>query len=205
MSLYQRTLRELHQMLVDREISSVELTEDVLGQIDAVDGRTSAYLLVTRELALRQASAADARIKTGASRPLTGIPIAVKDVLCVKDVEATAGSKILKGFVSPYDATVVERLDREVAERHAIKADGEQQHHGPDEEVRRHGEQATGLPDAAQVAVRDQDDEGDRDRHGVRSKARKRRRQGGRAGRHRYGHGEHVVGQQGHPGDLSGQ
>ena len=94
MSLYQRTLRELHQMLVDREISSVELTEDVLRQIDAVDGRTSAYLLVTRELALRQASAADARIKTGESRPLTGIPIAVKDVLCVKDVEATAGSKV---------------------------------------------------------------------------------------------------------------
>jgi aspartyl-tRNA(Asn)/glutamyl-tRNA(Gln) amidotransferase subunit A len=114
-SLYQRTVRELHQMLLDREISSVEVTENVLRQIDAVDARTSAYLLVTRDLALRQAKAADARIKAGEAKPLTGIPIALKDVLCVKGVEATAGSKILKGFVSPYDATAVERLDREGA------------------------------------------------------------------------------------------
>jgi len=106
MTLFQRTIRELHQMLVDREISSVELTESVLGQIAAVGEKTKAYLVVTRELALRQAKAADERLRANRDvRPLTGIPIALKDVLCVQDVVSTAGSKILKGFLPPYSAT----------------------------------------------------------------------------------------------------
>src|SRR5207248_3458967 len=93
MSLFQKTIRELHQMLVDREISSVELTEAVLGQIAAVGEKTKAYLVVTRELALRQAKAADERLRAKRDvRPLTGIPIALKDVLCVRDVVSTAGS-----------------------------------------------------------------------------------------------------------------
>jgi aspartyl-tRNA(Asn)/glutamyl-tRNA(Gln) amidotransferase subunit A len=116
MKLFQRTIRDLHQMLLDREISSVELTESVLGQIDAVGDKTKAYLLVTRELALRQAKAADERLRAKRGvKPLTGIPIALKDVLCVKDVVSTAGSKILKGFTPPYGATVVERLEAEGA------------------------------------------------------------------------------------------
>jgi aspartyl-tRNA(Asn)/glutamyl-tRNA(Gln) amidotransferase subunit A len=116
MKLFQRTIRELHQMLLDREVSSVELTEAVLGQIDAVGEQTKAYLLVTRELALRQAKAADERLRAkGDVKPLTGIPIALKDVLCVKDVVSTAGSKILKGFTPPYSATVVDRLEAEGA------------------------------------------------------------------------------------------
>src|SRR3989440_224395 len=103
-------------MLVDREISSVELTEAVLGQIDAVGEKTKAYLLVTRELARRQAQAADERLRANRDvKPLTGIPIALKDVLCVQDVVSTAGSKILKGFSPPYSATVVERLEAEGA------------------------------------------------------------------------------------------
>jgi aspartyl-tRNA(Asn)/glutamyl-tRNA(Gln) amidotransferase subunit A len=116
MTLFQRTIRELHQMLVDREISSVELTESVLAQIAAVGEKTKAYLLVTRDLALRQAKAADERLRANRDvRPLTGIPIALKDVLCVQDVVSTAGSKILKGFSPPYSATVVERLEAEGA------------------------------------------------------------------------------------------
>ncbi|TME55190.1 MAG: Asp-tRNA(Asn)/Glu-tRNA(Gln) amidotransferase subunit GatA [Chloroflexi bacterium] len=116
MTLFQRSIRELHQMLVDREISSVELTEAVLGQIDAVGEKTKAYLLVTRELARRQAKDADERLRANRDvRPLTGIPIALKDVLCVQDVVSTAGSKILKGFSPPYSATVVERLEAEGA------------------------------------------------------------------------------------------
>ena len=116
MRLFQRTIRELHQMLLSREVSSVELTEAVLGQIDAVGEQTKAYLLVTRELALRQAKAADERLRAkGDVKPLTGIPIALKDVLCVKDVVSTAGSKILKGFRPPYSATVVDRLEAEGA------------------------------------------------------------------------------------------
>src|SRR3989442_4590895 len=116
MELYQRTIRDLHQMLVDREISSVELTGAVLNQIDAVGDQTRAYLLVTRELAVRQAQAADERLRANRDvRPLTGIPIALKDVLCVQDVVSTAGSKILRGFTPPYSATVVERLEGEGA------------------------------------------------------------------------------------------
>ena len=116
MKLFQRTIRDLHQMLLDREISSVELTESVLGHIDAVGEKTKAYLLVTKELALRQAKAADDRLRDRRDvKPLTGIPIALKDVLCVKDVVSTAGSKILKGFRPPYNATVVDRLESEGA------------------------------------------------------------------------------------------
>jgi aspartyl-tRNA(Asn)/glutamyl-tRNA(Gln) amidotransferase subunit A len=116
MSLFQKTIRELHQMLIEREISSVELTESVLGQIAAVGEKTKAYLVVTRELALRQAKAADERLRARRDvKPLTGIPIALKDVLCVQDVVTTAGSKILKGFSPPYSATVVERLEAEGA------------------------------------------------------------------------------------------
>jgi aspartyl-tRNA(Asn)/glutamyl-tRNA(Gln) amidotransferase subunit A len=116
MTLFQRTIRELHQMLIDREISSVELTESVLGQIAAVGEKTKAYLVITRELALRQARAADERLRANRNvTPLTGIPIALKDVLCVEDVESTAGSKILKGFLPPFSATVVERLEAEGA------------------------------------------------------------------------------------------
>ena len=116
MKLYQRTIRDLHQMLVDREISSVELTQSVLDQIQAVGDKTKAYLLVTKELALRQARAADERLRDKRNiRPLTGIPIALKDVLCVRDVASTAGSKILGGFTPPYSATVVERLEGEGA------------------------------------------------------------------------------------------
>jgi aspartyl-tRNA(Asn)/glutamyl-tRNA(Gln) amidotransferase subunit A len=116
MRLFQGTIHDLHQMLVDGEISSTELTESVLAQIDAVGERTKAYLLVTRELALRQAKAADERFKNKRDvKPLTGIPIALKDVLCVKDIASTAGSKILKGFLPPYNATVVERLEAEGA------------------------------------------------------------------------------------------
>jgi aspartyl-tRNA(Asn)/glutamyl-tRNA(Gln) amidotransferase subunit A len=115
-TLFQRTIRELHQMLVDREISSVELTESVLGQIAAVGEKTKAYLIVTRDLALRQARAADERLRAKRDvRPLTGIPIALKDVLCVQDIVSTAGSRILKGFAPPYSATVVERLEAEGA------------------------------------------------------------------------------------------
>jgi aspartyl-tRNA(Asn)/glutamyl-tRNA(Gln) amidotransferase subunit A len=116
MTLFQRTIRELHQMLIDGEISSVELTESVLGQIAAVGEKTKAYLVVTRDLALRQAKAADERLRAKRDvKPLTGIPIALKDVLCVKDVVSTAGSKILKGFTPPYSATVVDRLEAEGA------------------------------------------------------------------------------------------
>src|SRR5436309_12776195 len=98
-------MRELHQMLIDREISSVELTDAVLNQIDLVGDKTKAYLLVTRELALRQAQAADERLRAKRDvRPLTGIPIALKARLCGGDSASSAASEHLRGFTPPYRA-----------------------------------------------------------------------------------------------------
>ncbi len=92
------------------EFTSVELTQAHLDRIDAVDGAVHAYLHVMRDVALAQASAADERIAAGAVDGLTGVPIALKDILVTTDAPTTAASKILEGYVSPYDGTVVARL-----------------------------------------------------------------------------------------------
>ncbi len=111
MNLYDLSITALHQMLRDREISALELCDAVLERIEAVDGQTGSYLLVTVDLARRQALKADARLRAGdAVTPLTGIPVALKDVLCTQGIETTAASRILQGYRPPYDATVVHRL-----------------------------------------------------------------------------------------------
>jgi aspartyl-tRNA(Asn)/glutamyl-tRNA(Gln) amidotransferase subunit A len=92
------------------EFSSVDLTQAHLDRISAVDGNVHAYLHVMTDVALAQARAADERIAAGNAGPLTGIPIALKDILVTTDAPTTAASKILEGYVSPYDGTVVARL-----------------------------------------------------------------------------------------------
>ena len=104
------TLHEIHAKLARREVSSVELTQAVYDRIDRLEPIIHAYLHLARESALAQARAADARRAKGDDTPLLGVPLAFKDVICVKDLPATAGSKILQGFVPPYDATAVARL-----------------------------------------------------------------------------------------------
>ncbi len=104
------TAAEARKQLDGKEISSVELTEAHLRRIEAVDGDLHAYLHVMADVALEQAKAADARIAAGDAAPLTGVPVALKDVLVTKDAPTTAASKILEGYRSPYDATVVNRL-----------------------------------------------------------------------------------------------
>ncbi len=108
--LFRLTVTEADAVLAAGDISSVDLTRSVLDRIDAVDGRTGAYLLVTADAALAQARAADARRAGGDVGPLVGIPLAIKDVLCTEGIATTCASRILEGFVPPYDATVVERL-----------------------------------------------------------------------------------------------
>ncbi len=110
MELYQRTADQLHQMLLRKEVTSREITESVLKRIEEVEGRVHAYVTRTPELALEQAAAADARIQKGNAGPLTGIPLAIKDVICTQGVLTTCGSHILDNFIPPYDATVVEKL-----------------------------------------------------------------------------------------------
>jgi aspartyl-tRNA(Asn)/glutamyl-tRNA(Gln) amidotransferase subunit A len=104
------TAAEARVLLDARELSAVELTEAHLARIAALDDRLKCYITVMADVARAQAAAADERIAGGKTAPLTGIPIALKDVLCTVDAETTAASQILRGYRSPYDATVVARL-----------------------------------------------------------------------------------------------
>jgi aspartyl-tRNA(Asn)/glutamyl-tRNA(Gln) amidotransferase subunit A len=110
MDLHTLTMHELHDLLDKREVSARDATEAFYRRIEALDDRVHAYLTLTRDLALEQADQADHRRRTGESGPLLGIPLAIKDVICTKGVRTTCGSKVLDGFVPPYDATVMERL-----------------------------------------------------------------------------------------------
>jgi aspartyl-tRNA(Asn)/glutamyl-tRNA(Gln) amidotransferase subunit A len=104
------TASQARAALDARDISSVELTQAHLDRIDAIDGDVHAFLHVMGEVAVAQAAAADARIAAGTANPMTGIPIALKDILVTTDAPTTAASKILADYVSPYDGTVVSRL-----------------------------------------------------------------------------------------------
>src|SRR3990170_8852125 len=103
-------VHEAAGLLARRELSARELTRAVLDRIAAVEPRVHAFLTLTDEKALRQADEADARLARGEGTALTGMPVAVKDVLCTRGVRTTCASRILESFVPPYDAHVVERL-----------------------------------------------------------------------------------------------
>ena len=105
------SLKELSASLAAKEISSVELTKLFLARIKALNGELNAFITVDEEKSLAQARAADARIAKGAARPLTGIPVAHKDIFVARDWLTSCGSKILSNFVGPYDAHLIERFN----------------------------------------------------------------------------------------------
>jgi aspartyl-tRNA(Asn)/glutamyl-tRNA(Gln) amidotransferase subunit A len=110
--LLDSTLSELSEALNAKEISSVELTGEYLARIDRLDDDLNAFITVDKQRALSDAKRADALRAKGEAGPLTGIPIAHKDIFCTKGLLTTCGSKMLADFVSPYDAHVIEQFDR---------------------------------------------------------------------------------------------
>ncbi len=108
--LSDRTGTELAAMLRAGDVSSAEITESCLSRIDAVDDRVQAFLARTPELAREQAAGADARIRASDVPAACGIPLALKDVLSTTGIPTTCGSKILEGYVPPYDCTPWARL-----------------------------------------------------------------------------------------------
>jgi aspartyl-tRNA(Asn)/glutamyl-tRNA(Gln) amidotransferase subunit A len=107
--MHNKTIKELSALLHAKQISSTELTRHYLDRIEA--SGHNAFLHVDRELSLAQAAAADARIAEGSAGPLTGVPIAHKDIFVTRGWRTTAGSKMLANYVSPFDATVVDRFN----------------------------------------------------------------------------------------------
>jgi len=106
--MHTKTIKELSAALHSKQVSATELARHYLGRIEA--SAHNAFLHVDPELTLAQAAAADERLAQGTAGPLTGVPIAHKDIFVTKGWRTTAGSKILEGYVSPFDATVVDRF-----------------------------------------------------------------------------------------------
>ena len=104
------SLKDIAAALRDRKVSAVELATESLARIDAGNPKINAFVTVDRDGALAAARAADERLAAGQGGPLTGIPLAHKDVFCTEGVLTTCGSKMLANFVSPYDAHVVSLL-----------------------------------------------------------------------------------------------
>ncbi|MEN9521174.1 MAG: hypothetical protein RLZZ381_3762 [Cyanobacteriota bacterium] len=109
--MYQGSIKELHQQLVNKERSAVEIAQATLKQIEAVEPKVKAFLAVTTESALATAKAVDDKIAAGETIGiLEGIPVGIKDNICTKGIKTTCASQILANFVPPYESTVTQKL-----------------------------------------------------------------------------------------------
>src|SRR5690349_4248649 len=108
--MHNLTLAELARKLRAKEFSVTELTKSLLARIEASQPKLNAFITVMAESALAQSARAEAALKDGSAGPLTGLPLAHKDIFCTTGVKTSCGSRMLDNFVSPYDATIVERL-----------------------------------------------------------------------------------------------
>jgi len=137
--MHRSSVAELSRHLAGRRISSVELTRAYLERIERLNGTLNAFITVDAERSLAQARAADERIAAGRGGPLTGIPVAHKDLFCAKGWRTTCGSRMLANFVSPYDAHVIEQFNAAGAvilgktnmDEFAMGSSNENSHFGP--------------------------------------------------------------------------
>ncbi len=133
------TLRELAAALRAKKVSSVELTQRCLDRIEATRGVLNAFITVDPERSLAQARAADLALARGEAGPLTGIPLAHKDIFCAMGWRTTCASKMLSNFIAPYDAHIVERfnavgaivLGKTNMDEFAMGSSSENSHYGP--------------------------------------------------------------------------
>ncbi len=133
------TLSELSAALTAKKISSVELTRLCLDRIGALNGSLNAFINYDADAALAQARAADTRRAAGKAAPLTGIPVAHKDIFCTRHLPTTCGSKMLEHYKSPYDAHVIEQFEAAGAvqlgkcnmDEFAMGSSNETSHFGP--------------------------------------------------------------------------
>ena len=110
MELNELTIHELSKKLREGETTSVEITESVFNRIDAVEDKIHSFITIMKDSALEEARKADRTIQEGDKGLLTGIPVALKDIICTKGIRTTCGSHILENFIPPYDSTVVKKL-----------------------------------------------------------------------------------------------
>ena len=137
--MHRTTITQARELLRNKKLSSVQLTEAVFNRIDQVEDKVKAFVHLMKEKALQQAKDADNRIAAGEEAPLLGIPIALKDLICTEGSRTTCSSKILDQFISPYNATVTERLNQAGAvivgkanmDEFAMGSSNENAHHHP--------------------------------------------------------------------------
>ncbi|MDD5454343.1 MAG: Asp-tRNA(Asn)/Glu-tRNA(Gln) amidotransferase subunit GatA [Candidatus Ratteibacteria bacterium] len=114
MELYKLTAHELHKLLSEKKISSLEITESIYGRIEKLDKNINSYITLAKESALQQARKADKKISAGGKiGPLSGIPVSIKDVISTKNIKTTCGSRMLENYIPIFDATVIEKFKRE--------------------------------------------------------------------------------------------
>ncbi|HYA15371.1 MAG TPA: Asp-tRNA(Asn)/Glu-tRNA(Gln) amidotransferase subunit GatA [Syntrophales bacterium] len=110
MELNQLTIHELQKLIRSGEVTSTDIVKSIFQRIDSLEASVHAYITLMKEYAFEEASKADRDIREERIKPLTGIPIALKDIVCTKGFLTTCGSHILHNYIPPYDATVVEKL-----------------------------------------------------------------------------------------------
>ncbi len=110
--MHRKSIHQLHQALIKKEFSAIELTQFYLERIHKWNEKLNCFITICEEHALQQAKLADEKIAKNLATPLTGIPIAHKDIFCTKNIKTSCGSKMLDNFIAPYDATLIENSNK---------------------------------------------------------------------------------------------